>query len=452
MRIKMKTIGSKFFARAAFALASLALAAFATPAFAALEIKLDQGVAQPIPIAITEFLGANARDQQTASQIAGVVRGDLERSGLFQPLDPRSFIEKVTNFGAIPRFADWRGIRAQGLVTGQATLLPDGQLKVDFRLWDIFGEQQMVGLTFSTTAENWRRLGHLIADAIYERLTGEKGYFDTRIVFVSESGPKIKRRYRLSIMDQDGANPSFLTGGEFIVLSPRFSPTTQAITYMSYERTTPSVFVFDLQTGQREVIGQYAGMTFAPRFTPDGNRVVFSYSRDNNVDVYVADLRSRRPVRLTQDPGIDTSPSFAPDGSRVVFNSDRGGSPQLYVMNADGSGQMRISPPGQGRYTTPVWSPRGDLIAFTKQAGQTFAIGVMRPDGSGERILTQSFSDEGPTWSPNGRVILFTRTTPGRGGVGGGSTIWSIDLTGKNERKVITPGEASDPAWSPLNR
>jgi TolB protein len=436
--------------RAALAALSLICGA-ALPAQASLEIKLDQGVVQPIPIAIHDFLGATPRDQQVAAQVAGVIRGDLERSGLFAPLDPRSYLEKITNFSSLPRFGDWRTINAQGLVTGQARQLADGQLQVDFRLWDIFGEQQMVGMSFKTTPENWRRLGHLVADAIYERLTGEKGYFDTRIVFISESGPKTKRRYRLSIMDQDGANPSFLTGGDFIVLSPRFSPTTQAITYMSYERQTPSVFVFDLQTGQREVIGQYSGMTFAPRFAPDGNRVIFSYSRDNNVDVYVVDLRSRRPQRLTSDPGIDTSPSFAPDGSRIVFNSDRGGSPQLYVMNADGSGQQRISF-GQGRYTTPVWSPRGDLIAFTKQVGQTFSIGVMRPDGQGERILSSSYSEEGPTWSPNGRVILFTRTTAGRGGQSGGSAVWSVDLTGRNLRRVITPGEASDPAWSPLNR
>ena len=441
---------SNILARSIFA-ALFALGGLAAPAYAALEIDLTKGVVQPIPIAIADFLGANPRDQQTAADVAGVIRGYLERSGLFAPLDPRSHIEKIANFSSFPRFGDWRTIKAQGLVTGQATRLSDGQLQVDFRLWDIFAEQQMIGMSFKTTPENWRRLGHLVADAIYERLTGEKGYFDTRVVFISESGPRTKRRYRLSIMDQDGANPSFLTGGDYIVLSPRFSPTTQAITYMSYERQTPSVFVFDLQTGQREVIGQYAGMTFAPRFTPDGNRVVFSYSRDNNVDVYVADLRSRRPQRLTSDPGIDTSPSFAPDGSRIVFNSDRGGSPQLYVMNADGSGQNRISF-GQGRYTTPVWSPRGDLIAFTRQAGQSFSIGVMRPDGQGERILTTSFSDEGPTWSPNGRVILFTRTTAGRGGAGGGSSIWSVDLTGQNLRKVLTPGEASDPAWSPLNR
>jgi len=432
------------------AAAAIAVAAVGTPAHAELKITLDSGVVEPIPIAVVDFLGAGAQ-QQTAAQIATVVRGDLERSGLFRPLDPHSFIEKIATFEALPRFGDWRTIQAQALVTGQASVLPDGKLKVDFRLWDIFGEQQMVGLTFSTTAENWRRLGHLIADAIYERLTGEKGYFDTRIVFIAESGPKTKRRYRLSIMDQDGANPSFLTGGDYIVLSPRFSPTQQAITYMSYEKQMPSVFVFDLQTGQREVIGQYSGMTFAPRFTPDGNRVVFSYSRDNNIDVYVADLRSRRPTRLTNDPGIDTSPSCSPDGTKIVFNSDRGGSPQIYSMNADGSNQQRTSF-GQGRYTTPVWSPRGDLIAFTKQFGATFAIGVMRPDGSGERILTQSFSDEGPTWSPNGRVILFTRTTPGRGGASGVSSIWSVDLTGHNERRVITPGEASDPAWSPLNR
>lgn len=441
----------KAHAKAVWALMVLAALMLAPAAQASLQIKLDEGVVQPIPIAITDFFGANARDQQTAAQVAAVVRSDLERSGLFLPLDRASFIEKIPSFGTVPAFNSWRVIKAEGLVTGQAMLLADGQLQVDFRLWDIFSEKQVVGMSFKTTPENWRRLGHLVADAIYERLTGEKGYFDTRIVFISESGPKTKRRYRLSIMDQDGANPSFLTNGDFIVLSPRFSPTMQAITYMSYERSVPAVFVFDLQTGQREVIGQYSGMTFAPRFAPDGNRVVFSYSRDNNVDVYVVDLRSRRPVRLTSDPGIDTSPSFAPDGGRVVFNSDRGGSPQLYVMNADGSGQQRISF-GQGRYTTPVWSPRGDLIAFTRQNGQSFSIGVMRPDGQGERILTTSFSDEGPTWSPNGRVILFTRTTPGRGPNGGSSTIWSIDLTGQNLRRVITPGDASDPAWSPLNR
>lgn len=436
---------------AVWALTVFAAFTLAPAAHASLQIKLDEGVVQPIPIAITDFFGANARDQQTAAQVAAVVRSDLERSGLFMPLDRASFIEKIPSFGTVPTFNSWRVIKAEGLVTGQAALLADGQLQVDFRLWDIFSEKQVVGMSFKTTPENWRRLGHLVADAIYERLTGEKGYFDTRIVFISESGPKTKRRYRLSIMDQDGANPSFLTNGDFIVLSPRFSPTMQAITYMSYERSVPAVFVFDLQTGQREVIGQYSGMTFAPRFAPDGNRVVFSYSRDNNVDVYVVDLRSRRPVRLTSDPGIDTSPSFAPDGGRVVFNSDRGGSPQLYVMNADGGGQQRISF-GQGRYTTPVWSPRGDLIAFTRQNGQSFSIGVMRPDGQGERILTTSFSDEGPTWSPNGRVILFTRTTPGRGPKGGSSTIWSVDLTGRNLRRVITPGDASDPAWSPLNR
>jgi TolB protein len=443
------TLGSR--AVSLWAALVLVVLALAPAANASLQIKLDEGVVQPIPIAITDFFASNPRDQQVAADVAGVIRSDLERSGLFMPLDRASFIERIPNFGTMPNFNSWRVIKAEGLVTGQAMIVAGGLLQVDFRLWDIFNEKQIVGMSFKTTPENWRRLGHLVADAIYERLTGEKGYFDSRIVFISESGPKTKRRYRLSIMDQDGANPSFLTNGEHIVLSPRFSPTTQAITYMSYERQVPSVFVFDLQTGQREVIGQYAGMTFAPRFGPDGNRVLFSYSRDNNVDIYAVDLRSRRPVRLTSDPGIDTSPSYSPDGARIVFNSDRGGSPQLYVMGADGSGQSRISF-GQGRYTTPVWSPRGDLIAFTRQNGQSFSIGVMRPDGQGERILTTSFSDEGPTWSPNGRVILFTRTTPGRGSVSGSSSIWSIDLTGRNLRRVITPGDASDPAWSPLNK
>jgi TolB protein len=315
---------------------------------------------------------------------------------------------------------------------------------VDFRLWDVFGEQQMIGLQYTTTPENWRRVAHKISDAIYKRLTGEESYFDTRIVFVAESGPKTNRIKRLAIMDQDGANPSFLTDGSYWVMTPRFSPTAQQITYMSYEGDRARVFLFNIETGRREVLGSFNGMTFAPRFSPDGQSVLMSLDTNGNSEVYRIDLRTRASERLTNSPAIDTSPSAAPDGSRIVFNSDRGGSPQLYVMNADGSGVTRISF-GDGRYMTPVWSPRGDLIAFTKQRGGRFYIGVMRPDGSGERLLTESFLDEGPTWSPNGRVIMFFREP-----IGQSPSIWSVDLTGMNQRRVQTPGAASDPAWSPL--
>lgn len=424
--------------------AALALGAF-SPVFAALKVDVNQGNIQPLPIAIPDFVAGAPSDLAAGQNIAKVVRADLERSGLFRPLDPKSFIEKVTNINVAPGFSNWRIITAQGLVTGQAALQPDGRLRVDFRLWDIYGESQMLGLQYFTQTANWRRIAHMISDAIYQRITGEKGYFDTRIVFISESGSVLSRKKRLAVMDEDGANPIFLTNGSYIVLTPRFDPTAQKIAYMSYIATKPRVYLFDLENGRQEKLGDFPDMTFSPRFSPDGNKVAMSLERGGNSDIYVMDLRTRTTTRLTYDPSIDTAPTFSPDGKEIAFESDRGGSQQIYVMAADGSNQHRISF-GAGKNGTPVWSPRGDLLAFTKQHQGSFRVGVMRTDGSGERILSTGWEDEGPTWAPNGRVLMFTRTIQG----GRGSQIWSVDVTGRNERRVTTPGDASDPAWSPL--
>ncbi|HWA88705.1 MAG TPA: Tol-Pal system beta propeller repeat protein TolB [Rhizomicrobium sp.] len=421
------------------ALALAALFALSTPAWATLQVDVNQGNIQPLPIAIPDFIGDPA-----GANIAKVVRADLERSGLFKPLDQKSFIEQIKNINTAPTFANWRVINAQGLVTGQAQMQSDGRLRVDFRLWDIYGESQMLGLQYFTQPENWRRIAHLVSDAIYERITGEKGYFDTRIVFISEGGPAKARKKKLAVMDEDGANPIFLTRGDYLVLTPRFNPTAQMIAYMSYIAGKPRVYLFDLESGRQEMLGNFPNMTFSPRFSPDGNKVAMTLETGGNSDIYVMDLRTRGYKRLTTDPAIDTSPSFSPDGRQICFESDRGGSQQIYVMNADGSNQHRISF-GSGKNGTPVWSPRGDMIAFTKQGGG-FHIGVMHPDGSGERIISNGWEDEGPTWAPNGRVLMFTRTLQG----GRGSQIWSVDVTGRNERRVLTPGDASDPAWSPL--
>jgi len=417
-----------------------------TAAAAPLSVKVDQGVTEPIPLAIPDFLGNSTQNRD----IAGVVRADLERSGLFKSLNPASFIDKITDINSPPKFADWRTIQAQGLVTGQATMQADGRLKVEFRLWDIFEESQMVGLQYTTTPENWRRIAHLVSDAIYERITGEKGYFDTRVVFISESGPKLNRRKRLTVMDEDGANPVFLTQGDYLVLTPRFNPTAQMIAYMSYIQGKPRVYLFDLETGRQEMLGNFPNMTFSPRFSPDGKSVVMALENNGASNIYVMDLATRAVKRLTNDPNIDTAPSFSPDGKQIAFESNRGGSQQVYVMNSDGTSVHRISF-GAGKNGTPVWSPRGDLVAFTKITPSYFGICVMRPDGSGERQLTHGWQDEGPTWAPNGRVLMFTRTLQsGANGAGGGSQIWSIDITGRNERRVLSPGDASDPAWSPL--
>ena len=424
---------------------AMTLGAF-LPANAALQVDVNQGNVQPLPIAVPDFAAVAPSDTAAGQNIAKVVRADLERSGLFNPLDPKSFIDAVTNINTTPKFADWRIIAAQGLVTGQAAMQPDGRLRVDFRLWDVYGESQMLGLQYFTQPANWRRIAHMISDAIYQRITGEKGYFDTRIVFISESGPPLARKKRLAVMDEDGANPIFLTNGSYLVLTPRFNPTAQMIAYMSYIVGKPRIYLFDLESGRQEKLGDFPNMTFSPRFSPDGNKVAMCLEQGGNSDIYVMDLRTRSAVRLTYDPAIDTAPSFSPDGKLITFESDRGGSQQIYVMNADGSNQHRISF-GDGRNGTPVWSPRGDLIAFTKQAGGgSFHIGVMRPDGSGERMLSTGWEDEGPTWAPNGRVLMFTRTIQG----GRGAQIWSVDVTGRNERRVATPGDASDPAWSPL--
>lgn len=417
------------------------LAVFAGPAQAVVEININKGNVEPLPIAITDFLSNDAM----GAQISQVISDDLQRSGLFKPVSKGAFIEKITSADQQPRFEDWKVINAQALVTGRITREGDGRLKAEFRLWDTFAGQQMLGQQFFTQPENWRRVAHIIADAIYERITGEKGYFDTRVVFVSESGPKTQRKRALAIMDQDGFNVRNLTNTNDIVLTPRFSPTRQEVTYMSFEGGQPRVYLLQLETGQREVVGNFPGMTFSPRFSPDGQKVIMSLQQDGNSNIYTMDLRSRTTTRLTSTAAIDTAPSYSPDGSQVAFESDRGGRQQIYVMGADGSNQRRVSF-GDGSYSTPVWSPRGDLIAFTKQSGGKFSIGVMKTDGSGERILTSGFHNEGPTWAPNGRVLMFFRQNAGAGG----PQLYSIDLTGYNEQLIKTPAFASDPAWSPL--
>ncbi len=417
--------------------ALISSAALTVPARAQIEVDVNRGDIKPLPIAIPAFGG------QQGAEIAQVITGNLERSGLFAPIPPAAHIEKTLDVNVQPRFPDWKVLNAQALVNGQVTV-EGGRLTVNFRLWDVYSEQQLLGLQFTSTPDNWRRVAHKISDAVYERLTGEKGYFDTRVVFVSESGDRLNRRKQLAIMDQDGANPSYLTDGSYIVMTPRFSSTSQEITYMALRPEGSSIYLFNLESGRRETLGNFPGMVFAPRFSPDGGRVAFSVERAGNTDIYVMDLRSRSTNRLTSDPSIETSPSFSPDGSRIVYNSDRGGSAQLYIMDTSGGGARRISF-GSGRYTTPVWSPTGEYIAFTKQTGGQFHIGIMKPDGSDERILTTSYLDEGPTWAPNGRVLMFSRETPG-----GAPRLWTVDVTGRIERAAPYPGSGSDPAWSPL--
>ncbi len=425
------------------------LAFFVLTSIAKAELVIDitQGNVKPLPIAISDFAGQSETTNIIGQRIADVVRADLERSGLFKIISKKAFLQQISDIQAIPVFSNWRKISAQALTNGIVTSLPDGRLEVQFRLWDVVSEQYLVGHKLSTQPTNWRRLGHKVADYIYERLTGESGYFDTRIVYVAENGPANRRVKRLAIMDQDGANHSFLTEGDDLVLTPRFSPNQQEITYLSYYNNTPRVYLFNIDSGRQSILGDFPGMTFAPRFSFDGTKVVMSMAKDGNSDIYSMDIGTRQTKRLTRHSSIDTSPTYSPDGTQIAFNSDRGGSQQLYVMDSNGKKARRISF-GKGRYATPVWSPRGDLIAFTKMTGGKFYIGVMRADGSGERLLANGYLVESPTWAPNGRVLMFFRETIR--GEKKTTKLYSVDLTGYNEREMITPLEASDPAWSPL--
>jgi TolB protein len=416
------------------------------PASAVVEVDITRGQLRAMPIAIPEFLGASGPDRDLGQRISEIVANDLARSGLFEPIDPATFIERISSVNAVPNFGSWRTLKAETLALGSVTRTDSGRVKAEFRLWDVFRGSQLAGEQFQTDEQNWRRIGHIIADAIYTRLTGEGAYFDTRVVFVDETGAKNRRVKRLAIMDQDGENVRTLTTGNALVLTPRFSPTRQEVTFMSYAGGKPNVYRLNIETGQKELVGDFPGMTFAPRFSPSGDQIILSQQEGGAANIFTMDLGSRRITRLTESSSIDTSPCFSPDGRQVTFESDRSGTQQIYVMNADGSNQHRISG-GEGRYSTPVWSPRGDLIAFTKQLQGRFLIGVMHPDGSGERILTDGFHNEGPTWAPNGRVLMFFRES---GGDNGGPHLFSVDLTGYHEQAVQTPAFASDPAWSPL--
>ena len=427
-------------------------------ALALIEVDITRGNLNPLPIAVSPLsIDEPSRNsfekvlkkKNIGSEISLVVEQNLRASGLFNPLNNEAFLQKPDIANLKPRFEDWNLIKAQALITGKVQFVDD-KLRVEFRLWDVLAGKEMMALAFTTVPNNWRRVGHIITDKVYERLTGEKGYFDTRIIYVAEEGPKTRRIKKLAIMDQDGANNKFLTLGNELVLTPRFNPTSQMVTYLSYFRNLPRVYLLDIETGMQEVVGDFPGMTFAPRFSPDGKKIIMSFAKDGNSDIYTMDLENRIVEKITNHPSIDTSPSYSPDGKYICFNSDRSGYQQIYIMRSDGSKVKRISF-GKGLYGTPVWSPRGDLIAFTKLHKGKFYIGVMRTDGSGERLLTENFYQEAPSWSPNGRVLIFYRETKtDEKGEGFSAKLWSIDLTGYNERLVNTLTDASDPSWSSL--
>ena len=430
--------------------------------YSLVEIDITRGNLDPLPISVSPFftdrnsiekIKKNLNIENLGLEISKVIENNLSKTGLFDTLDKESFLQKPDIAHLKPRFEDWTLIKSQVLITGKVSskiINNKDYIKIEFKLWDVLGAKMVDGFSLTTVPTNWRRVGHKISDKVYERLTGESGYFDTRIIYVAEEGPKTQRVKKLAIMDQDGFNTKYLTLGNELVLTPRFNPTNQMVTYLSYFRNMPRVYLLNIETGKQEVVGDFPGMTFAPRFSPDGKKIIMSLAKDGNSEIWVRDLETNIQEKLTDHPSIDTSPSYSPDGKFITFNSDRSGYQQIYVMRSDGSKVKRISF-GKGIYGTPVWSPRGDLIAFTKLHKGKFFIGVMRTDGTGERLLTENFYQEAPSWSPNGRIIIFYRETKtDEKGQGFSAKLWSIDLTGYNERLVKTETDASDPSWSSL--
>ena len=430
----------------------LFFALFSTFSNAPLQFNITHAQVAPTPIAIANFTNENGEISDVGKQIAQIISSDLESSGLFRPVDTAAFIAPPTAPTVRPNFTNWTPLGVKGLLVGSAQLGEGGKTLVEFVLWDVVTGEPIASAEGEADRNGIRRIAHQIADFVYEEFTGDIGYFDTRVVYVAESGSQSRRLKRLAIMDQDGHNHQYLTSGADLVLTPRFSPTANEIAYLNYFNDEPNVYLFEIATGRTERLGSFPGMTFAPRFAPSGDKLIMSLAQNGMTDIYEMDMRTQAINRLTHSASIDTSPSYSPDGKQIVFNSDRGGSQQLYVMDADGSNVRRVSY-NQGRYATPVWSPRGDIIAFTKMADGQFYIGVMKVDGTGERLLARGFLVEGPTWAPNGRVLMYFKQQPFEAdGSGGDTHVYRIDITGFNEKRIITPSDASDPAWSPALR
>lgn len=420
----------------------------ASSAFAHGTVTISQGTADPLPVAFHQPMGESLNAQQQGGELLAVIQKDLVGSGLFRAVNREAFLERLSTWSQDPDYGLWRKINASALLALHVSL-KGRDVIVEYKLWDTSLSRLLLSERYTTTHDHWRRIAHAIADDVYERLTGEKGYFDTRIVYVSESGDLRRRSKRLAIMDYDGFNHHFLASRSDLVLTPRFSPTMHQILYLSFHQNQAHVYLRDLQTGRESLVGRFQGMTYAPRFSPDGKTIIMSVAYRGNSDIYTYDLATGYQQRLTDHPAIDVSPSYSPDGQRIVFTSSRAGKPNLYIMGADGANPERISF-GEGLYTAPQWSPRGDFIAFTRQIGRRFTIGVMRPDGSGERTLTDGYLVEGPSWAPNGRVIIFTREDHPKRAGSVRSRLYSIDLTGHNEQEIATPMDGSDPTWSPL--
>lgn len=415
--------------------------------FAIQDIYISKGVNKLMPVAINRFV-SSAADQKLLDDVLNVIRSDLQHCGFFKIVPQDAFIDQIIGVENRPHFASWRQINTNLLLNGQIQRNGSSELVIKIILWDTVNEKSIFAQNFTSSTQLWRKLAHTISDKIYESVTGDPGYFGTRIFYISEIATGIRVSKRLAVIDYDGQNNQFLTNGKHLVLTPSISPNAQYLLYVSYERRVPKIFIRDLKTSRSSLLGNVNAMSFSPKFSPDGSKVIFSMAKNGVTDIFIMDLQTNTINKITSGISINTSPTYSPDSQTIYFNSDRSGSGQIYSMNADGSNIKRISF-GEGNYSAPSCSPNGKYIVFTKKVrNQEFTLGVMKIDGSDERIITSGYLVEGATWSPNSRIISFARTTAPYRNTKSSTKLYTIDISGYNERLVPTLYDASDPEWS----
>ncbi|MDR1075342.1 MAG: Tol-Pal system beta propeller repeat protein TolB [Xanthomonadaceae bacterium] len=408
-----------------------------------LRIDIIGGTASALPITVVPmpFQGTGAAPD---TDVAQIVRNDLQRSGQFRTLPEEQIVERPTR-GSEIQFPTWRTLKQDYIVVGRVVNADGGAYRVEYELFDVIKQERMLGMALTGRSSAMRDIAHQIADAIYDKITGVRGAFWTRIAYVSASGTGEGARYALMVADSDGYNPQNIVRSAEPLLSPAWSSDGRKIAYVSFERGNSSIYIQDIATGARELVSSFRGINGAPSFSPDGHRLALTLSRSGNPEIYVMDLGSKQLTQLTHHFGIDTEPVWSADGSTIYFTSDRSGRPQIYKVSVGGGEASRVT--FQGNYNaTPSVSMDGQKIAVAQGSGNTYRIAVMDSSLGSPRWNTVSTGslDESPSFAPNAGMLLYA------GREGGKGVLYVVSADGRvRERLVSANGDVREPAWSP---